>query len=386
MIDGFNNENLSEIFLSITGTIGDNEEFRRYKEAAYRESHFEKPDVHEEYHKVRKRIQKRKQKTVYSIMSIMGASVVAAFILFGIFIFLQDKNNQSKENIALQAEVTSLDIVRSTSNVLLQTPSGLIVLGKDITGKIDTTKSGVGMAYQKNALTYSNSPVAPSETPQEPEIHTLIVPRGGFYKTTLSDGTVVIMNSESQLRYPVEFVENQRVVELVGEGYFSVAKNPSKPFIVKTRWATTEVLGTQFNASCYENDKLNITLVEGSVKVSGQAHEGTKEVILKPGENAELVTCNSDFRVTSVDVNRFTAWMNGYFYFDWERLEDILIKLKRWYDFDVQYQNDNVKDYLFRFRADQNVPFDVIFKRLEATKRVKLVVEGKLIYVNDVIR
>ena len=103
------------------------------------------------------------------------------------------------------------------------------------------------------------------------------------------------------ITYPSQFIGNKREVSLIGEAFFKVAKNDSKPFIVKVNGADIKVLGTSFNVSCYTNDKtISTTLVEGSVAVKP---EKEKQQTIIPSEQLTYNTENhqtaSPMRLTS---------------------------------------------------------------------------------------
>ena len=99
-------------------------------------------------------------------------------------------------------------------------------------------------------------------------MHKISVPAGQRVNITLSDGTKVMLNSMSELKYPSNFSDNSRVVELDGEAYFDVKKSESSPFIVKTQFCGVEVLGTVFNVDAYsDNNEFKTSLIEGSVVV-----------------------------------------------------------------------------------------------------------------------
>ena len=116
------------------------------------------------------------------------------------------------------------------------------------------------------------------------EKHTVDVPRGAEFTMKLSDGTSVHLNSESTLRYPVQFNGQSRIVKLTGEAYFEVAKN-GKPFIVDLGDCMIKVLGTHFNVRAYNDEhEIQTTLVEGSVEVK----DINSKVLLSPGEQAVL--------------------------------------------------------------------------------------------------
>jgi transmembrane sensor len=119
-----------------------------------------------------------------------------------------------------------------------------------------------------------------------PEIayNILTTPKGGQYQMTLSDGSRVWLNAASSIRFPVTFTGKQRPVEITGEAYFEVAKNPNQPFVVSLNGMEIKVLGTHFNVNGYPDEEgIKTTLLEGSVKIS----KGQATVVLAPGQQAD---------------------------------------------------------------------------------------------------
>ncbi|AZB17461.1 FecR family protein [Chryseobacterium indologenes] len=170
---------------------------------------------------------------------------------------------------------------------------------------------------------------------------TLTTPRKGQYKITLPDGTKVWLNAESSLRYPTKFTDKDRYVELQGEGFFDVAHDKSKPFIVASGGQQVKVLGTKFNINSYSNEPaVRTTLVSGRVELLSSRDKAT--VILVPGQQAKLV--NDGFAINSVDTEPFTAWTSNEFQFKGAALQEVLRQIERWYDVDVDYNNiPNIK-------------------------------------------
>ena len=127
---------------------------------------------------------------------------------------------------------------------------------------IDIKKTGVGQ------LEYT----AGTQTVKTVKYNILSTPLGGEYQLVLPDGSKVWLNSGSTLRFPTAFIGSERIVELKGEAYFDIAKNPKMPFLVRTNNAMDiKVLGTQFNVMAYDDEKnINTTLIEGSVEVRKQ--------------------------------------------------------------------------------------------------------------------
>ena len=203
------------------------------------------------------------------------------------------------------------------------------------------------------------------------------VPRGGEYKLALSDGTIVWLNSDSYIRYPVRFSGDMRQVELRGEAYFEVAKDGGKPFVVRMREYNVRVTGTQFNARSYSNEGTATTLVEGSVQIE----RGKTVNKLVPGQQAILK--DGQVEVRKVDVESQIAWRDGNFSFSQCRLENILDELARWYDVDVFYMNQQVKDYHFSAWFKRSSSISEVIAILEKTKKISLNLKGRMLTVKD---
>ena len=177
----------------------------------------------------------------------------------------------------------------------------------------------------------------------KPVYNKVEIPRGGEYALVLSDGTKVHLNSMSSLRFPVAFTTGKREVELQGEAYFEVSKT-GQPFIVNVNGMQVEVLGTTFNISAYPNEEYQTTLVNGSVRVSAEKGES---LILKPSQQATIVSGGNSIQVRTVDISFYTSWVKGKINFKDQRLEDIMKILSRWYDMNVVYENEGLKNIRF---------------------------------------
>ena len=210
--------------------------------------------------------------------------------------------------------------------------------------------------------------------------NTVTVPRGGEYKLVLADGTIVWLTSNSHIRYPVTFSGNTRQVELEGEAYFEVAKDVEKPFIVRMNEYNVRVTGTQFNVRNYLNESLATTLVEGGVQIERKG----KVDRLRPGQQAVLE--NNEIRIRVVNVEEQVAWRHGAFGFTQCRLENIMEELARWYDVDVFYMNQQVKDYHFSAWFKRSSSINEVINILEKTKKISLDLKGRILTVKDISR
>ncbi|MBC72131.1 FecR domain-containing protein [Muricauda ruestringensis] len=163
---------------------------------------------------------------------------------------------------------------------------------------------------------------------------------------TLSDGTTITLNAGSQLHYPKTFEGNTiRSVSLVGEAFFEVAKNPGKPFIIKTGKVTTRVLGTSFNINSYEfNDMISITVRTGKVQVESVSRSGkTDAVQLVPNEMAQYSRSNDSITKSIVDNDNYMDWKNGIIRFSDITFHEASKMLNRWYGVDISFENEALK-------------------------------------------
>lgn len=206
----------------------------------------------------------------------------------------------------------------------------------------------------------------------------LIVPPGGEYRIVLPDGTRVWLNSVSVLTFPQVFTGNERRVQLVGEAYFEVKPDAAHPFIVSTVQMDIKVLGTSFNVSVYDDeDAVHTTLVQGSVEVK----TANDAVLLKPGEQAFLSDCK--LTCQAVNVQQFTSWIKGKFMFCNTRLEDIAKQISRWYDVDIFFSSERVKNICFTGAILRFEPLEELIRMIELTSNVRFGVKGKTIVVSE---
>jgi ferric-dicitrate binding protein FerR (iron transport regulator) len=207
--------------------------------------------------------------------------------------------------------------------------------------------------------------------------NTIQVPAGGTYNVILPDGTSVWLNSASSLTYPTSFQGKHRTVQLKGEAYFEVAKNPAQPFVVDVNEMRVTVLGTHFNVNAYRNKaQMKTTLLEGSVRLA-HLH---KEVLLRPGEQGSVSRKGTAMEVSKVNTNKVMGWKNGYFMFQDDSIEDIMEQIGMWYDVDVEYQGD-MRNKLFGGIYSRNKDINELLKGLELTGLVHFKIEGRRIIV-----
>jgi len=187
----------------------------------------------------------------------------------------------------------------------------------------------------------------------------LIIPRGGQYFVKLSDGTKVWLNSETQLKFPVNFIKGEpREVQLVyGEAYFEVSpstEHNGSRFRVVNQSQEIEVLGTEFNIKAYKDESITYTtLVEGKV---GVTTKGKKQNLI-PNQQLRYNADMEQTTISVVDVYSEVSWKDGIFSFEDKSLHDIMKVLCRWYDMEVVFENEDIKkeEFFGLLRKDQGI-------------------------------
>ena len=239
----------------------------------------------------------------------------------------------------------------------------------DVAEGIAATNNSSGMIYPEQ--------VATGKT----EYNVLEIPCGGEYTVTLSDGTVVHLNSGSELRYPVAFGAERREVFLSGEGYFEVVKDSVRPFFVNADKLKIRVYGTSFNVNTYDLENIQTVLVEGKIGI--QTMNMNTEYMVKPGQLALYNQEKGTMEILNVDVQLYVAWKDHEFMFDDESLEKIMNRLSLWYDVDVFFQTASLKQLHFTGHLGRYDDISHILDAISGVTQVKFSVKGRTIIVME---
>ncbi len=202
----------------------------------------------------------------------------------------------------------------------------------------------------------------------------IIVPCGERMQVILQDGTTVELNSATTLRYPKKFGLFSRNVEIVGEGYFSVAKEIGRPFTVQAQDVDVEVTGTQFNVKAYPEDtQIHVTLTEGSVLLNEQYP-------LKPGENAAYDCQTGIFHITQVaDMEIIEAWRTNSLNFYLTPLREIVKVMERQYDTQFIINDSTLLDSRYTLSTSKVNVGDVL-RDLEIVSHIEFVEHGENLF------
>ncbi|MES2277373.1 MAG: FecR domain-containing protein [Bacteroidota bacterium] len=271
----------------------------------------------------------------------------------------------------LAANTIRNDIPPGGNKAILTLSNGKrVVLTDAHNGKLATEGNSIVSKIADGQVTYTGNG---SKLTAQVIYNTMATPQGGQYTLTLSDGTKVILNAASSLRYPTKFSGTERRVELTGEAYFEVAHNKAMPFHVATKQQDVKVLGTHFNINSYANEPgTRTTLLEGSVLINGKT-------VLKPGQQA--IVSGSLLKVYPANTEIAVAWKNNKFMFDNENIQDIMRMVARWYNVDVVYTGD-LPDRKFGGSVSRFNNISKVLSILELTGNIHFKIEGRKIIVS----
>ncbi|WP_121809338.1 FecR family protein [Mucilaginibacter kameinonensis] len=303
------------------------------------------------------------------------AAAVLIFASVGFYFVRRQKMGAVKNEIA--ANNTAKIVPGSNKAILTLATGKSIVLDSAANGALASNGKCKVNKVGDGKLVYDVLPNATHAGVNAVLYNTLTIPPGGQYQVVLPDGTQVWLNSSSSLSYPTEFTGNSRTVKLTGEAYFEVAKNKDKPFYVEMNNVQVKVLGTHFNISAYADDNdLTTTLLEGSVQIS----KNGSLALLKPGQQAVIGGNANTIAVSKAHINEAMAWKNGYFMFNDDNIVDIMKKVSRWYDADIEYQG-NFANQRFGGTFTRSKSITDLLKNLEQISNVHFKITGRRITV-----
>lgn len=213
----------------------------------------------------------------------------------------------------------------------------------------------------------------------QPENLCLEVGRGREFKIILEDSTVVWLNSESTLSYPESFGPDSRRVAVTGEAYFEVKPDKERPFYVESGGQQIRVYGTSFNIRGYRDEDAVLTTLEtGLIAITRRGNEDA-ELFLSPGHQSRYDKVDAMVTMKTVDSEVVTGWRHGKFVFEETPLETIMRDLSRWYDFEYEFADAELKDVIFMGAVSRYTDFKTVIRILEDGGEVRFsVIDNKI--------
>lgn len=317
---------------------------------------------------------------------IAAAAAILIFLSVGGYFLLQ----QQRPSVELTQKLNE-DFAPGSNKAVLTLGGGekLVLTGMK-NGRLATQGDAVIRKTADGELVYGTGGSGKGEV----VYNTISTPRGGQYRLTLADGTIAWINAASAITYPSTFRGKDRTVEINGEVYFEVAHNAEKPFRVKSKGQTVEVLGTHFNINAYTDEEdTKTTLLEGRVRIiSAPGYKdgdfdpvnkqdvgiGVTDMILSPGQQAVLN--KNTLTKTEADLSSVLAWKSGYFQFINADIKTVMRQVSRWYDVDVVFEGPITKE-VFTGRISRSRNISQVLKMVQGSKSVQLTFSGRRIMI-----
>lgn len=299
------------------------------------------------------------------------AASIAVLLIVTLFFFIREDKQVVSEKLVV-SEIKPIQskamLVLSTGEQIQLTKSTQKIQEQD--GSVLKIDSVMGVQY--DALS--------TQRVEKPIYNKIVVPRGGEYFVTLSEGTKVWLDADSELEYPVFFSGDFREVKLKGNAYFCVTKKNDKPFVVRAGEFSLKVYGTEFNVNAYDLQNIETVLVNGSIGF--KANISTPERMMAPNELAVSDSRTGQSEIHQVDIYPYIAWKNQNIVFVNERLESIMEKMARWYDVTVFFQDESLKDLRFDCNMRRYADIRDLFFFLVKTSNARFALNGRTVVIS----
>jgi len=321
----------------------------------------------------------------------------AAILVFGAAAYLWT-NKKPPQTIVNNTKPLQTDIAPGNNRAILTLANGQQII-------LDSTQGNIAKQGSQTLINLAGK-LKYEGVGTTDAFNTISTPKGGQYQIVLPDGSRVWLNAASSIKFPTAFTSSTRNVEMTGEAYMEIVKNPKQPFVVKANGVEIQVLGTIFNLNAYADESaIKTTLISGSVnvkvhtaaeplsslradKLDGRAKSS---VILKPGQQAVVMSLSqrsvSDssnvITVSSnINIDQVMAWKNGWFDFNGANLYDVMRQLERWYDIKVKYEG-NIHDVVFEGKMDRGVPLSGVLEVFSLDFQIKTKLDGRTLIISE---
>lgn len=327
-----------------------------------------KNDVDKAYKKVVDHID-RDERPVKKLIPNWGKYAAAVIFLFGIAFMYQQSFFSSQDEPAIVSRDEPITLQFDTGDIQTIDISQTKQI-KDADGKTIGTQ-------KRNQIRYSDD-----ENIKNLVFNTLKVPNGKQFELELSDGTIVHLNAGSSLRYPVHFLPLEpRQVFLSGEAYFEVSKNETRTFVVQVDELGVEVLGTEFNISAYEEDEnINVVLIDGSVSLNNKGGLQDNSTKLSPGQRGSFDYMSQHVKVDEVNTLLYTSWMQRHLVFRDLTFDQIITKLERHYNIEIENTNTELGKEVFNASFD-DIEIEKVLSFFNDAHKIKYTIKNSKVII-----
>ncbi len=224
----------------------------------------------------------------------------------------------------------------------------------------------------------------PEEANQEGlnELITKTTPNRRMFRMRLQDGSLVHLNAASKISYPQEFEKSNREVEILGEAYFDVERDEKRPFIIRVKDYSVQVLGTSFNIEAYEDEKdFSVTVESGTVKVISNSDDFEDKILSK---NQKLVFSpeTNSIKIKDVKAEDELSWRKGILRFDSTPMSKVEKMLERWYGYDIIIDDDEIYDLKYT-GSHENEGIKTVLESLIYATRTEYSIKDNSIIIDN---
>jgi hypothetical protein len=327
------------------------------------------PEIDKMWKNILNQTSEYKQKSFTLIHAISYAASIILILVSAYFLYTYYTKESKPTEIATN-EIKKI----KTPSIILSTGE-IVKLNNKAEGNLYQSEK-ISISKNKNkTVSYINN----DKENLKPVFNTIVVPRGSSYSIKLSDGSMIRLNAETRLKYPVQFIGDKRQVWINGEAFFEITKDKKMPFIVNLDSLAIEVLGTKFNVNTYtENKQIATTLVEGKVKLSSSS----QSILLEPNQQAILRKGN--LTKHKVQISNYISWINGVFSFDEISLKKLMINIRRWYNIDYEFIDKELENKIFTGVIKKEMNLENLLNIIERVSRIKTNIKNQKIYIKKI--
>ena len=299
-----------------------------------------------------------------------AAAAAIVLIVMGTWMYFGHQNSTPPVAITAELHQAIERVQQNDMNGATLTINGKTIKVKDAQGALAQTEEATD---SKNGSSFWGT--------EEITEGSLVTKKDKEFWMVLDDGTYVHLNYNTKLVYPNHFIGSERKVKLTGEAYFVVAPDAKKrPFIVETANGDVHDYGTEFNVCTTKQEGItSVVLVKGKVGVSSKHG---KEYLLKPGEKADLQAGRTP-DINKVDINLYTSWNTGNFFFDGCTLDELMEVISHWHNMKVEFASEDIHEMRFTGSIDKYEPMAPTLHAIENITGLKLSIKkGNVILIS----
>jgi len=292
-------------------------------------------------------------------------------------VWVTTQNISNKSEFSELVETLQISEPDSATQLILQDGSQVLIAEEE--SKIVYDQKG------ENIVIDSVKNITQNVEEKKPAFNTLVVPYGKRTQITLADGSKVWLNSGTKLVYPATITAGKREVYVDGEAIFDVTHMDGKPFYVKTKDFEIKVLGTVFNVSTYrEDENTSAVLAEGKIEITSNNNTllRSEKKTISPGTRVVFDKQNETFQTYQVNTDNFLSWRDGYLILEKEQLKNILKKISRYYNVEIDLQNPQIGEETFSGNLNLRKTPEEVLDIIAETTSINITKENSKLIIN----